>query len=209
MKKIIPAILTSDIKDFENKIRLIRTFFQDVHVDIMDGKFVSGKSVEIPNILSYLNDFKVTFHLMVEEPFSYFDLCSGVVGSRVIFHVESMYKVNSLDFLSQYNFGKIIAINPETSWHDVERFLPFVEGVLFLGVNPGFGGQLFIPEILEKIEEFHNTYPTVRIDVDGGVNENTIPRLVGLGVSEFVVGSGLFGSPQVFENFNKLERLLL
>ncbi len=210
MKKIIPSILTGDILDLENKLKKLKGVTDWVHIDIADGKFVN-------NTLIGLNDlsasraaagFSLEAHLMVFNPEKYFQDCRKADVRRVIFHSEAVDDLT--DILVQakkFDFRIGIALNPQTLWQEIERFVPQIDVVLLMTVNPGSGGQKFLEQVLPKIKSFRNSYPNVKIEVDGGINPETGKRCLAAGANILVSGSYIFGGKNIHNTVEQLKNI--
>ena len=207
MKKIIPAILTKDPAQLQSKLEKLRGIADWVQIDIMDGKFVDNTSVSLEDVAAApaAKDFSLEAHLMVEAPKGYFAQCQQAGIKRVIFHAEAGDMENVFFEAGSYNFRMGVALNPQTP---IGKILPYVEKldvVLLMSVNPGFGGQEFMPEVLDKIKELRQTLPDVKIEVDGGLNPDNVNIVSEAGADFLVVGSGLFDSENLQSRFELLQ----
>lgn len=212
---IIPAVLPKTISELENSLKKIKSFSEFVQVDIADGIFVENKTVDLKEIVSqknYFKDFFLEIHLMVKNSVDYFLDCQKIGVQRVIFHYEAFD--NTKDLLETINQGKKfdfeigIAINPSTSIDDLEILKDKINFFLFMSVNPGKQGQQFIPEVLEKIKKFREKYPEKKIEIDGGINNSNIIKVVKAGVDYLVVGSFIIKDKKPKEKFFSLQKLI-
>lgn len=203
--EIIPAILSDSVAEVQKKLDLVSGFAKWAQIDVMDGAFVDTASFELEDFKKIETELKLEAHLMVEYPLQYLTWCKKNGFSRVIFHIES--KDDASEVIQKYRENGMqigIALNPETSVEEVEPYLMWIDLVLFLGVNPGKGGQEFIEDVLEKISTLRKDNQNVVIEVDGGVNASNILEIKKAGASIFVVGSGLYLKEDIEAEYNHL-----
>lgn len=209
MHEVIPAILAKDKLEFEKKLDILEGQTEMAQIDIMDGKFVPGKTFQDPERASQT---KLSFelHLMVEDPETVIDEWKSVSGvKRVIIHAEIKKPLEPiLKKIKNLGWETGIAINPETPWQKIDELIHQVDTVLIMTVHPGKSGQVFEEAVLTKITELHQTHPGLVISIDGGVNENTLPHLIKTGATRFAAGSGIFRAPDPIAAFKRLELLL-
>ena len=202
MKKILPSILSADFANLERDVRELEQIGIDMfHIDVMDGNFVPNISFGFPIIEAIRSKTDKIFdcHLMIARPEEYVERFCNAGCDMVSFHIEA---TNHADRVIQIikNSGKKagIVLNPQTPIESVKYQLPKLDYVLIMTVNPGFGGQKFIPEMLEKIEELAKIREekgySFLIQVDGGVNVETSKRCRDKGADLLVCGSFLFGA---------------
>ena len=208
MKKIIPAILTKDIAELRSKLTQIQKLTDWAQIDIMDGKFVQNISIGLEDVslVKIPEGIFLEAHLMVENPASYFTQCQQANIKRVIFHIEMDSDIkNVLLKAKSFNFQKGLALNPETP---VEKIIPYINDIdvaLLMSVHPGFGGQTFILNTLDKIRSLKKLVPHLKIEVDGGVNIDNIKAISDAGADYFIVGSGLFEAEDSKKQFENLQ----
>lgn len=166
----------TDVKNTLEK--LDETTADFIHVDIMDGKFTSEKTMSEYEFLNYLKGIKkpLDIHLMVEDPTNYIEVLKELIPRFITIHAEIPDYKKYIDLIHSYNIGAGIAINPKTRVMNVEC-LDNVEYVLVMGVNPGLGGQKLIPETIEKLDvlqklKCEKNYNYL-VSIDGGVNLET------------------------------------
>lgn len=172
-----------------------------LHVDVMDGHFVPNITIGVPVVASLKKVAKVPLdvHLMIQDPDRYAEAFVKAGAARLAVHVEVLPHLHrSLQFIKSLGVEAGVAINPSTPVSALEEVAGDVEHVLVMSVNPGFGGQTFIPRSESKIQAIRamldaagNAAP---IGVDGGVDRTNIARLVAAGASMFVAGSTVFGA---------------
>lgn len=216
MGKIAPSILSADISKLGEDIKMLDQGGADwIHVDVMDGHFVPNLTFG-PNVVTSAKnntDLPIDVHLMVEEPEKMIAgfIKAGATGLSV--HAEVTKNLHHvMQKIKESNVKAGVVINPGTPVSFIEPVLPLVDMVLVMTVNPGFGGQTFIEEMTQKIEAL-DTYRTKHnsdflIQVDGGVNEETIQLCHKAGADVFVAGSNIFGADSPAEQIQKLKSLV-
>ena len=204
--KIIPAILAKTYEEFESMVRKIEPHADLVHLDIADGEFVPNKTIggweELKRIDTSLN-FEV--HLMVNNPESRISRWLETKAVRFLIHWESTKEYDTV--INQFGvngkeFGFVF--NPQTDYSVIERYIDKVDLIQFMTVDPGFYGSPFMPEVLEKIRNFHIQYPAKIIQVDGGIKPETVKLVEAAGVSRAAVGSYIFQSDNIGKAFKEL-----
>ena len=179
MKKISATFLSS--KDVpRDLIKLNNTDVDYIHVDFMDGKFVSNKTMpfsEMKHIGEYTSK-RLDVHLMVKNPSKYIPLFAELNSEFITFHIESNEDIiSNLERIKSYSIGCGLAINPDTKVSDLIPYLPYLDIILVMAVEPGRGGQTFILKTEEKLKELRDLIQSyhfnILINVDGGVNNHT------------------------------------
>jgi ribulose-phosphate 3-epimerase len=200
---IAPSILAANFAALGEAIALGEAGGADlIHVDVMDGHFVPNLTVGIPVVASLKKVAKVPLdvHLMIEDPDRYAEAFVAAGAARLSVHVEVLPHLHrSLQFIKSLGAKAGAAINPSTPVSALEEVAADLDHVLVMSVNPGFGGQTFIPRSESKIRAIRamldaagNSAP---IEVDGGVDSSNVGRLVAAGASIFVAGAAIFGAP--------------
>ena len=219
MPQIIPALITSDnnsendFKELKLKFKKLQPFLSEfdnwIQIDITDGKFVPTKtSMELEDLKYFTERANVEFHLMVYKPEETINEWAWLGPKRVIVHIEAVEDMNRLlNICREKEIEVGVALNPETANVMVEPWLGAVDLITFLGVEPGMGGQAFIPEVLDKIKLLRQKFPNVKIEIDGGVRLANIGELKEAGADVFIVGSGILKSPNISEAIKELFRL--
>lgn len=199
--EIIPAILSKTIEDFKNDLgKLLNSKNLNsgwVHVDFMDNIFVPNLSIT-PDDLSVI-DFKALkkeAHLMVKEPQEWIKKLLKLGFKRIIIHIESEGDITGCIDLIKQGAKAVLAINPDTPVSKLEPFTEKIDGILVMGVVPGFQGQSFIPETLNKIKEIRSKGWSLEIEVDGAVKDWNAKDIVESGADVLILGSFLIkGDP--------------
>ena len=207
MANIIPAILTDNIREIQDKLDKLAEVIEFVQIDFMDGKFVDNVSVKPEELRQLETDINLEAHLMVRNPDQWLPHLSPDVFKHIYFHIEAVPEPE--DLIRQikgigHEVG--IALNLETSSEIIEPYTEYLEAVLFMSIaKPGWQGEQFHPEVLEKIKEFWKEYPDINTGIDGGVDENNIAEISEAGVHNIYVGSALFAQGNVKDNLEKLK----
>lgn len=206
MNKIIiaPSILSSDFANLESEIKKLEKNGADwVHVDVMDGHFVPNLTIGAPVVkaLRRVTNIPLDVHLMIENPEKYIQ-DFALAGSDIItFHYEAAK--DNVDYLIGLirSYGKKVglSIKPKTKVSEIEKYIKDIDLVLIMTVEPGFGGQKFMPDCAEKISEIKNISRQVIVEVDGGVNIETASHCKNLGVDALVAGNYIFSSDNIKE----------
>ena len=213
MIKIAPSILSADFSDLKNEIKKVEDCGADyIHVDVMDGHFVPNITmgpVVIQSLKKHTN-LIIDTHLMIKNPLRYIDMFSKAGSDIITIHLESENEIEKC--LKKIEAaGKIpaISIKPITPVSEVFKYLPLVKMVLIMTVEPGFGGQKFMSDMLPKIKELKK-YITdnnfdIDIEVDGGINVSTAPQVIECGANILVAGAAIFYSDNPKEIISKLK----
>ena len=198
--KIAPSILAADYANFASELKRIEeTSAEYVHIDIMDGQFVPNISFGADVVASMRKHSKLVFdcNLMVVNPERYVDAFAQAGADIMTIHAESTLHIHgALQKIKAAGMKAGVVINPGTPVSAIESVLSLVDQVLIMTVNPGFGGQAFIPETLEKVAKVAQLRDEkgydFDIEVDGGVDNKTIKACYDAGANVFVAGSYLF-----------------
>lgn len=198
--KIAPSILAADYANFASELKRIEeTSAEYVHIDIMDGQFVPNITFGADVVASMRKHSKLVFdcHLMVVNPERFVDAFAQAGADIMTIHAESTLHIHgAVQKIKKAGMKAGVVINPGTPVSAIEPVLSLVDQVLIMTVNPGFGGQAFIPEMLEKVQKVAKIRDEkgydFDIEVDGGVDNKTIKACYQAGANVFVAGSYLF-----------------
>ena len=212
MALVIPAILTSDLHELSAKIEAVKSFASWVQVDIMDGRFVRNTTISVSDLAGLVVAPKLEIHFMVADPLSYFAECARAHASRVYFHIESTREAETLlHKLDVLGIERGIALNPETDLRVLQPLLAqrLVDAVLVMGVYPGASGQKLLPEVTQRIAAVRSLASSldadVKIEVDGGVDEDNIVELVMAGADLIIANSAIFGKDNWEHAYQQLQ----
>jgi ribulose-phosphate 3-epimerase len=200
---IAPSILSSDFSRLGEEIEAVERGGADIlHVDVMDGHFVPNITIGLPVVKSIARSTKLPIdaHLMISEPGRYAEQFVAAGAKMVSVHVEADAHLHrTLASIRAAGAEAGVVINPATPIVAVEQALEFADYVLVMSVNPGFGGQRFIPNSLEKVLRLRRMIDerglNVRVEIDGGIDLANIGEVVAAGAEIIVAGSAIFGAP--------------
>jgi ribulose-phosphate 3-epimerase len=200
MIKLAPSILSADFARLGEQIdEVARAGADYIHVDVMDGHFVPNITIGAPVVASIrpVTGLPLDVHLMIEHPERYISQFAEAGADIITVHVEASPDLQATIRLIKEQGAKVgVSINPPTPLGAVEEFLPYVDLVLVMSVNPGFGGQPFIPETLPRIARIRKLLNDrglhAELEVDGGINAANAPDVVKAGADVLVAGNSIF-----------------
>ena len=196
---IAPSMLKCDFGDLAREADLLKSAGAKVlHWDVMDGHFVPNLSYGALVIerLRGRSDLIFDAHLMISEPARYLDDYLNAGCNWITVHAEAVDDPRPLlESIRERGAVAGLAVNPGTSVERVSRALPECDAVLVMSVEPGFGGQAFMPQSLEKLRQLRAACPEILLAIDGGIGPATISECAAAGAEYFVVGSAIFGAP--------------
>ncbi|MFN8241731.1 MAG: ribulose-phosphate 3-epimerase [Bacteroidales bacterium] len=210
---ISPSILTADFANLGKEISMLNSSEADwIHLDIMDGVYVPNISFGFP-VIKQINKIAtkpLDVHLMIVDADKYLAEFRDAGAAILTVHLEACTHLNrTVTEIRNLGMKAGVALNPHTPVSSVKHVLPYIDMVLIMTVNPGYGGQKFIPESFSKIRELKEMITKgghdCLIEVDGGVDLKNTPELVRAGVDVLVVGNTIFSSPDPLETIRKLK----
>ena len=201
---IAPSLLSADFARLADEAATVAGAAGEgadwLHVDVMDGHFVPNLTIGLPVVKSLKRATRLPLdtHLMISEPGRYAEQFVDAGASMVSVHVEIDAHLNrTLTAIRNKGAKAGIAINPATPLSALEEALPFADYILIMSVNPGFGGQKFIPEVLDKVRRLRRTIDerglNTRIEIDGGIDRTNIGEITAAGAEIIVAGTAVFG----------------
>jgi ribulose-phosphate 3-epimerase len=213
--EIAPSILASNFAKLGDDVRAVEGGGADViHVDVMDGHFVPNISIGVPVVVSLHKATRLPLdvHLMIERPEEYVERFAKAGASRILIHQEATVHLDrALTLIRESGAQAGVVINPATPVAMLTDVLDKVDTVLVMSVNPGFGGQKFIPGAIEKIRQLNQWRAryngAFRIEVDGGVDEENVGELARAGANTFVAGTSIFHTPDPAAAVRNLRKL--
>ena len=199
---IAPSLLAADFAHLAREIEKVENSGASlIHLDIMDGHFVPNITIGPPVVSSIrkVTDLPLDAHLMIEEPERYLEDFVQAGVNWISVHVEAdVHLHRTVQFIQDHGVLAGVAINPGTSLSSLEAILPLADYVLIMTVSPGFGGQKFIPSMVDKIRKLRDFIASndyrARIEVDGGIGPDNLPDVLAAGAEIIVAGTSIFRS---------------
>jgi ribulose-phosphate 3-epimerase len=212
---VSPSLLAADFGNLHKEVSMVNNSRADwIHLDIMDGLFVPNISFGFP-IVEYVRKTAqkpLDVHLMIVDPDRYISRFHDVGAAILTVQYEACIHLHrTVSEIRNLGMKAGVALNPHTPVSLLRNILPYIDMVLIMTVNPGFGGQSFIMESYAKIAELRNIIDSsglnVLIEVDGGIDTSNASRLVGTGVNVLVAGNSVFSSPDPADTIRRLKSL--
>jgi ribulose-phosphate 3-epimerase len=202
--QLAPSILSANFAHLAREIEKAEQGGADLlHLDIMDGHFVPNITIGPPVVSSIrkITSLPLDAHLMIEEPARYVDSLARVGVNWISIHVEADVHLNrTIQYIQDQGIRAGVVLNPATPLNVLEEILPSADYVLLMTVNPGFGGQRFIPSILHKIRKLRDIVESngyqARVEVDGGIGLDNLKEVLDAGAEIIVSGSAVFAAPE-------------
>ncbi|WP_201713755.1 ribulose-phosphate 3-epimerase [Rossellomorea arthrocnemi] len=214
--KIAPSILSANFTELGNEIKDVEMGGADyIHVDVMDGHFVPNITLGpmIVKAIRPLTKLPLDVHLMIENPSQYIDAFADAGADYITVHVEADPHLHrTIQMIKNKGVKAGVVLNPGTPAESIKPILPDVDMVLLMTVNPGFGGQSFIPSVVPKIKQIREwameLNPTLEIEVDGGINPETAAICAEAGADVFVAGSAIYNQKDRGAAIDELKKSL-
>ncbi|KKW42750.1 MAG: Ribulose-phosphate 3-epimerase [Candidatus Magasanikbacteria bacterium GW2011_GWA2_56_11] len=209
--EIIPSLLVNSQEKFFAGLLGLGDCVRMLQIDIADGEFVPNVTWADPGIIAPRLRLECELHLMVKDPVGVAEKWRAVTQvKRVLFHYEASPDIPAvLQKLKTFGWEVSLVLNPETPLEAIEPYLSQIQGIMLMGIIPGFQGQPFIPATYERARRSKLMYPSHYLEIDGGVNENTIPGFIAAGVDAVCPGSAVFGHEKTpRENVARLQSLI-
>jgi len=213
--KISPSILSCDFSEIGSEIEKLNNSGADlIHIDVMDGHFVPNLTFGPPVISKIRKCSKLPFdvHLMISPVERYIQDYANAGADIITFHPEATDNIQrTIDVIKSCGKKVGISLNPETPSTVIENYLKEIDLILIMSVNPGFAGQKFMPEVLEKVKFFRskikNENLNIDIEIDGGIDFKTAPLAIKAGANILVSGTTIFkGENNISENIKNLRK---
>ena len=216
MKIISPSILSADFSRLGEEVKAVEEAGADwIHVDVMDGRFVPNITIGpiVCEAVNRVTDLPLDVHLMIKQPELYVEDFIRAGADYLTIHVEATTHLNrTVNLIKECGAKAGAVLNPSTPLSSLDYILEYVDMVMLMSVNPGFGGQKFIGNTITKIKDLarmiKDKNPNCLIEVDGGVNSSTIKEVSDAGTDVFVAGSAIFGSDDYAATIQEFRKLL-
>ena len=216
MKYIAPSILSADFSKLGDEIKSVEEAGADwIHVDVMDGHFVPNITIGplVVEAARRVTSLPIDVHLMIENPDRYIKDFAKAGADLISVQVEACVHLNrAIQMIKESGLRAGAVLNPSTPLSSIEWIMEDVDFIMIMSVNPGFGGQDFIPNSLDKVGALRRIIRdrglATLIEIDGGVNEKTIKNLSDAGVDVFVAGSAIFKSPDYKKTIDRFRELI-
>ncbi len=207
---IAPSILSADFGKINEEIALVESKVDLIHVDVMDGRFVPNITIGPPVVKKLKSSKPLDCHLMIVEPEKFVEEFVKAGAASITVHVEACPHLHRvIQQIKSCGVKAAVALNPATSLNSIEDVLDELDMVLLMTVNPGFGGQTFIESVLPKISKLRKLKPNLDIEVDGGINLDTVQKVVKAGANVLVAGNAIFGQTDRKKAIQELKEKLL
>ena len=201
--QILPSVLSADFRRLGEQVAEVERAGADrIHIDVMDGRFVPNITVGplVVEAIRHGTNLPLDVHLMIVEPERYLDDFAAAGADIILVHQETCPHLHrTIEQIKNLGKQAGVVLNPATPLATLEEVLPAVDQVLLMSVNPGFGGQRFIAESIDKIRRLHDLLgergSSAAIEVDGGIDQTTVPQVAAAGATLLVAGSAIFNAP--------------
>lgn len=200
MIKIAPSILAADFSKLAEEVQEVeRAGAELIHIDVMDGHFVPNITMGpiVVEALRPVTSLPLDVHLMIENPDQYIEIFAKAGADYITVHVEACPHLHrTIQLIRSFGVKPGVVLNPHTPVESIQHVLDEIDMVLFMTVNPGFGGQKFIHSVIPKVKQLSDIIKekglTIEIEIDGGINAETIVPCAQAGASIFVAGSAIY-----------------
>lgn len=213
INKIYPSLISGNLLSLEQDIKALEPYCAGFHLDVMDFHFVPNLTwgPDFINAIRQATSRQIWVDLLVDEPLPYFDRLQLNKGDIVSIHYESMYDLNIFYQMHMKNWKVSLALDPQTPIEVIIPFLDVIDHVLLMSVIPGFSGQEFVYESVEKLKKLHvlrkEHAASFEIGMDGGLNTETLPLVLPYAVDTLAIASGIFNAQNPVEELKKLGNL--
>lgn len=216
MAFLAPSILSSDLSNLEKQIKLVESSGADwIHCDVMDGHFVPNLTFGpiVVKAARKVTKLPLDVHLMMDNPDDFLEEFAKAGANHILVHYEAVVHLNrTINRIKELGAKAGVVINPSTPVHVIRDVAEYIDQLLIMSVNPGFGGQLFIPNSIRRVKEAVELRDQMKanflIEMDGGIDKTNIKQILDAGCDAFVAGSSIFHSGNISSATSELKSLI-
>ena len=205
MVEIAPSMLGADFGRMKDSAELVAPHSAYLHMDVMDGHFVPNLTMGPDLVMSLKGIAPLDVHLMVTDPSNFIDDFKDAGAEIISVHVEANDPLNALKLIKEHDLKAGIALNPSTSEEAIKPFVDYADLILVMSVEPGYCGQEFHENAIERVKNYKEAYPTKIIEVDGGVSPSNSKKLIEAGADLLVAGSAIFKSDNPIDTIKRMK----
>ena len=199
MVDLAPSMLGADFGSMRDAADMVGSYSAYLHMDVMDGHFVPNLTMG-PDLVKALDGIApLDVHLMVTDPIDFIEDFRDAGAEIITVHVEANNPLKAIESIKKNNMKARIALNPSTPENSIEPFIDLADLILVMSVEPGYGGQDFHEDAVERVRHYKEAYPNKIIEVDGGVGPSNSERLTDAGADILVAGSAIFKAEDPIE----------
>lgn len=210
MVQIYPSLISGDIMNLERTITLLEPHCAGFHLDVMDFDFVPNLTwgPVFINAIRKISKKQLWIDLLAQHPEKYLDLMELKKDDIISVHLESQHEANIFAKIRARGLLASLALDPRTDLTNATNLVGEIDHILLMSVRPGFSGQEFIPESVDRLEQLHalleHLHRKPLVGMDGGLNQKTLPKIVEIGIDTVAIAKGIFGQPDPVEALKKL-----
>lgn len=194
MVEIAPSMLGADFGEMRKAAELVAPESGYLHIDVMDGHFVPNLTMGSDLVKSLKGIGPLDVHLMITDPCDFIDDFARAGAEIISVHIEANNPREALELIRKHNIKAGIALNPSTPEEAIDSIVDYADLILVMSVEPGYGGQSFHEDAINRVKKFKKKYPSKLIEVDGGVSTQNSQQLIEAGADILVAGSAVFNS---------------
>lgn len=209
MTKIVPAILVQSRDEYLHKLSLVKQLTNRFQLDVIDGLFVENKTIGLDSVVRLI-ELKMDIHLMVNDPGPYIEKAITLNPNTIIIQFECGQDIAPhLERIKKSGLQAGVAINPETKLSKIKLLKEYLDHILIMGYPAGFAGQKFQPEVLTRLEEVREFFPTAEVGLDGGITEKNAKKILHAGFDVVNINSAIFEAKDPLSRYTEFLGYLL
>ena len=206
MVKIAPSMLGADFGDMRKAAKLVAPEAGYLHMDVMDGHFVPNLTMGSDLVKSLRGIAPLDVHIMITDPCSFIDDFAKAGAEIISVHIEANNPKEAIELIKKKNIKAGIALNPSTPEEAIEPVVEEADMILVMSVEPGYCGQSFHEDAINRVRNYKEKYPEKIIEVDGGISTDNSPKLIKAGADILVAGSAVFNSDNPIDTINQMKQ---